>query len=121
MHKLYSPETELDLAFIKSLLESENIEFYVHNEHYGSMILGPKIDLLNAKTMYVHDKDAEKAQEIVDDYLAVQDEEEEVAEPRTYTFLTKLRIIAEALIFSWFIPQGRRWKKELGNEQCKDN
>jgi hypothetical protein len=111
VHKLYSPETELDLAFIKSLFESENIDYFVHNDHYGSLNIGPKIDLFNAKTIYVNENDAEKAKELIDIYLEDQNKEENQTEPNTFSLITKIRIIIEAIIFSWFIPQGRRWKK----------
>lgn len=112
MLKLYSPETELDLAFIKSLLESEKIQFFVHNDHYGSLNLGPKIDLVNAKTIFVNESDAVKAKEIIDNYLrSHENETNESQEKSTYSWATKLRMIFEALIFTWFIPQGRRWKK----------
>lgn len=113
MHRLYSPETELDLIFIKSILESENISFFVHNDHFGSLNVGPKIDLFNAKTIFVDEDDAKNAQELIDIYLEGQNTEENDQKQKTaYSLATKLRIIIEALIFSWFIPQGRRWKKQ---------
>ena len=113
MRKLYSPETELDLVFIKSLLESENIPSFVHNDHFGSLKLGPKIDLLNTKTIFVNENDSDKAQELIDSYLEeLNNEGNEPIEKTTYSLTTKVRIIIEALLFSWFIPPGRRWKKE---------
>lgn len=112
MHKLYSPETELDLAFIKSLLESEGIPYFVHNDHYGSLNLGPKIDLLNAKTIFVNKIDAKNAKEIIDNYLSNQNiEQNESNSKSAYSWTTKIRIIIESLLFTWFIPPGRRWRK----------
>ncbi len=117
MHKLYSPETELDLSFLKSLLQAENIPYFVHNDHFGSLKIGPKIDLLNAKTIFVNDSDEERAEEVIANYLEEQQKEEkDNSTTNTYSLSTKLRIIIEALIFSWFIPQGRRWKKGKNNQ-----
>ncbi len=112
VHKLYSPETELDLAFIKSFLEAEDIPNFVHNDHFGLLKIGPKIELLNAKTIFVKESDAEKAQELIDNYIEVQDDDDNgQLRKSAYSLTTKMRVIIEALIFSWFIPQGRRWKK----------
>ncbi|MEN8189472.1 MAG: DUF2007 domain-containing protein [Thermodesulfobacteriota bacterium] len=110
---MYSPETELDLAFLKSLLESENIQYFVHNDHFGSLKVGPRIDLLNGKTIFVDEPDAEKAEEIIGDYLS--DRQRQTITPgrsSAYSVASKLRVIIETLLFWWFIPQGRRWKKE---------
>lgn len=112
MKKLYSPETELDLIFIKSLLESEGISFFVHNDYFGSLKIGPKIDLLNDKTIFVDESGRERASEVIDSYLEATNES--AIEPKTqsaYSITTKLRIVIEALIFNWFIPQGRNWKR----------
>ncbi len=61
MYKLYSPETELYLAFIKSLLTAENLYYFIHNDQFGSLRIGPKIDLFNSKTIFVSEDDAEIA------------------------------------------------------------
>ncbi len=50
MIKLYSPLSEVDLALIRGILEGDNISFYVHNDHFGSLRIGPAIKLYNAKT-----------------------------------------------------------------------
>ena len=57
MIKLYSPQTEVDLALIRSILESEGIYFFVHNDHFGSLRIGPSIPLYNEKTFMVNEND----------------------------------------------------------------
>ena len=109
MHKLYSPENEFDLVFIKSLLEAESIPYFVHNDHFGSLRLGPKIDLLNAKTIFVNESNTDVAQEVIGYYL--QNQQDVSQRKSAYSFVTKMRVIIETLIFFWFIPQGRRWKR----------
>ena len=49
MKKIYSPQNEVELAVIKSLLNGENIPYYVHNERFGSMEVGPP-DLVVQRT-----------------------------------------------------------------------
>ena len=53
MHKLYSPDNDAELALIKSLLDAEGIHYFVHNDHFGTLRVGPRIELLNTKTIMV--------------------------------------------------------------------
>ena len=48
MIKIYSPADELELAMIRGVLDSEGIDYYIHNDNFGSMRVGPQIDLLNS-------------------------------------------------------------------------
>jgi len=57
MIKLFSPDTEIDLAILKSLPEAEKIHYYVKNDHFGSLRPGPQIYLFNDKTIYVSEAD----------------------------------------------------------------
>ena len=61
MINLYSPKNELELLFIKSLFEGEKIPYYVQNDHFGSLEIGPRIPLFNAKMIMVHEEDMENA------------------------------------------------------------
>ena len=53
--KLYSPRDPGELSLIQSILESEGIYYYVHNDLFGSLRVGPQIDLVNKKTIMVPD------------------------------------------------------------------
>ncbi len=83
MIKLYSPENEPELALIKSLFELEHINYYVLNDHFGTMKIGPKIDLLNMKTIYVAEEDFDFAKEILFDFLKNIKKGKHVAEQLT--------------------------------------
>jgi len=110
----------MDLAFIKSLLEAEAIQYYVHNDHFGSLKIGPKIDLFNSKTIFVQEEDSERAKELIAGYLAEQSCGEVDNKNRSasaYSFTDRLRVIFETLVFWWFIPPGRRWKKKQSQEK----
>jgi hypothetical protein len=109
MIKLYSPDNESELALLKSLLKAEGIYYYVLNDHFGTLRVGPKIDPFNAKTIYVREESYESAKEIIDDFLeSIKDESKN--EKSGYSTPDKIRMVLEALLFSWFIP-GNKWKK----------
>ncbi len=68
--KLYIPENEIELAILKSLLEAENIHYYVDNEGFGSLYVGLRGSFLAQKTVLVHEADFDRAQELLKDFLA---------------------------------------------------
>ena len=109
MIKLYSPNDELELSMIRGLFDTEGIHYFVHNDHFGSMRVGPQIDLFNKKTIMVAPEDADRAKEMISDLLERCLPEEE--EPAQYSIGQKLRMIFEALFFGWFIPGRKRHKR----------
>jgi hypothetical protein len=108
MIPLYSPNDELELSLIRGLLDAEGIHYFVLNDYFGSMRVGPKIDLINKKTIMVVPEDGDLAKEIISDFTqrAIQDKEVEMQ----YSAAQKLRMVIEAVLFTWFIP-GRKRKK----------
>lgn len=108
MIKLYAPNNELELSMIRGLFDSEGIHYFVHNDHFGSMRVGPQIDLFNKKTIMVAPEDADRAREIISNLLERYLPEEE--EQAQYSIAQKLRMIFETVLFGWFIP-GRKRRK----------
>jgi hypothetical protein len=119
MYKLYSPDNEMDLAFLRSLLEADGIAYFVHNDHFGSLSVGPKIGLFNAKTIFVRDEDATRAKEVIAGYLEEQNKVEVIEERSrsAYTLKDRIRVILEMLLFWWFIPPGKRWRNRQGTKE----
>ena len=110
MKKLYSPENDAELALIKSIFDGENIQYFVHNDHFGSLKVGPKIDLFNAKTIMVSDHQYELASDILQDIVSNSKPADE--EIKTcYSLIDKIRMIIETLLFTWFMPGKSRRKK----------
>ncbi len=105
MIKLYSPCDLAELTLIESILEGENIPYFIHNDHFGSLEVGPQIDIFNKKTIMVDEEYEERAKELISDFIRTTRDE-----TPTYSLSDKLRMILETLLFTWFIP-GRRWKK----------
>jgi hypothetical protein len=110
MKKLYSPENDAELALIKSIFDGEKIQYFVHNDHFGSLKVGPKIDLFNAKTIMIPEGHYDKAQEIIQDFISNQKPKPE-NHNTFFSFRDKIRMIVETLLFSWFLP-GKRWRKK---------
>jgi len=93
---------------IRGLLDADEIRYFVLNDYFGSMRVGPQIDLVNKKTLMVAPEHQDHAKEIILNFLecSINDEGVEMQ----YTAGQKLRMIMEALIFTWFIP-GRKRRK----------
>jgi Putative prokaryotic signal transducing protein len=106
MKKIYSARNEAELAVVRSILESEGISYYVHNEAFGSLVVGPRIDKYNTKSIMVADESAEQALEIVKQFDAAGPSDDH---ERT-SLRDRLRMILEATLFAWIVP-GRSKRK----------
>jgi hypothetical protein len=115
MIKLYSPKDELELSFIKSILEGEGIPYFVHNDHFGSLKIGPNIPLFNAKTIMVHEENADQTKELISDFLN-NTETDTIDSSSKYTFKDKIRLILECLLFAWVMP-GKKWHSKKSEEE----
>ena len=102
MVSVHSPGDEVELRLICSILESEGIPHFVHNDNFGTLRIGPRIDLFNAKSILVPRTDADRARELIADYTRATRAE------RTTSRFDKLRMILEMTFFGWFIPGRKR-------------
>ena len=107
---LYSPQNEGESALLKSILDSEGINYFVRNDNFGSLEVGPRIGLFNAKMIEVQDDQYERANEIVSDYLEKAKKEPEES-TKEYSWFDKLRMVIEVLVFGWLMPGRRKSKK----------
>lgn len=108
MKKLYSPQNESELAIIRSILDGEEIHYFVHNDHFGTMRTGPPIDLFNAKAIMVSEESYVRADELIGDYLNNVRSDVNKSE---YSIWDKIRMVVETFIFGWFMP-GKKWMKK---------
>jgi hypothetical protein len=97
--RLYSPRSEGETALLKSILTAAAIPHFVHNDFFGSLRVGPQIDLLNMKTIMVPEESREQAQELILDYLQAT-----LPAPKPTLLRDKVRNVIEFLLFGWFIP-----------------
>ncbi len=108
MIDLHSPNNEMELAMIKSILDSEEIDYFVKNENFGSLEVGPQIALFNKRMIMVRGDQYERASELIKDYLKETARGEDETEQR-YSLFDKIRMAIEVLLFGWLIP-GRKNK-----------
>ncbi len=111
MIDLYSPQNEIELALLKSILGAEGINYFVRNDNFGSLEVGPWIGLFNAKMIVVQDNQYERAKELLADYFEKTNKKTEEPVQR-FSLFDKIRMIVEVLVFGWIMP-GR--KKTKGN------
>lgn len=107
MKKLYSPTQQLDLTILQSILESADITFFIENDSFASLYIGPSIELFNQQTIFVEDEYEEEAKELLKQYLASSYPDNDPSEKTSV--LDKIRMLAEVLLAGWFIP-GKKWK-----------
>ena len=108
---LYSPQNESELALLKSILDSEGITYFVRNDNFGSLEVGPRIGLFNSKMIEVQDDQYERANELLTDYFEKTKKEPEES-AKEYSWVDKIRMVIEVLVFGWLMP-GRRKAKKL--------
>lgn len=106
MIKIHVPADDLELAMIRGVLDTDGINYFIHNDYFGSMRVGPQIDLLNKKTIMIAPEDAERVKGIITDLLGREQPEQKAQEK--YTTSQKLRMVLETVIFGWFIPGRKR-------------
>jgi len=110
MIKLYSPKNEVELSFIKSIFDGESISYFVHNDHFGSLQIGPQIELFNAKTIMVDENHFDRAKDLLDDFLKNITPTPDTVTPG-YSVFDKIRMIIEVVLFSWIMPGRKRVRK----------
>jgi Putative prokaryotic signal transducing protein len=104
--ELCSPESEGEIAVLRSLLADAAILFFVENDNLGSMLAGPRIASYNRKRILVHEEDLEEARGLLE--IAPRSTTQETLPRRPYSALDKARMVAEFLLFGWFLPGRRR-------------
>ena len=100
---LYSPRNEVELALLKSILESEHISFFVRNDNFGSLEVGPQVGLYNGKMIQVEDDKYERAGELLSDYLGTIEAKTTKSE-RKYSAPDIFRMLMEFILFGWIMP-----------------
>lgn len=110
MQKIFTPESEIELIMIKGLLEAARIPFYVQNEHFGGLYIGPQIQHFNQRTIMVPPEYVARSKEIIAEFIASQQHPEPVPPPpgKKNSAGEKLRLLAEALMFCWIVPRRRK-------------
>lgn len=74
MKKIYTPNDEVELAVIRSMLDSADIPYKVVNQYFGSLYIGPAMGSLNSKPVMVPEEYFEEAKDVLSNYLTDVDD-----------------------------------------------
>jgi hypothetical protein len=83
MVQLYSPRSELDLLLLRSLFDDAAIRYYVRNDTFGSLYLGPHVEAYNRKILCVSEVDLDDARALLAEFLERTGREADEPPPRT--------------------------------------
>ena len=97
------PYDAMELAFIVSILEREKIPYFIVGEHFGSIVPGVQIPAYNERTIQVPEEYAERAIAAIEEFRNI-----DVRRDQSFTLTSKLRMLAEAILFGWIFPHGSK-------------
>ena len=110
LEELFSPRSEPELLLLRSILDDAGIYYFVKNDLFGSLAVGPQIDHYNRKTVYVRPEELEEAQALLGEFL----EKTGLGEParaEDLRLIDVLRMVFELLVFGWFMPGRHRRRR----------
>ena len=101
--RVLSPQSEPELAVVRSLLEAHDIPVFVHGRHLGSLLPGLQIGHYNTQSVMVPEERVPEALELLSDFRR----EDPAAAPDPLSWKDRLRVVLEGVLFGWLVP-GRR-------------
>jgi len=66
------PKDEIDLGLKISILESEDIPYFVRGQYFGSLYPGPQIASYNERAIMVPEKFVERASELLSEFQEIE-------------------------------------------------
>lgn len=106
LRRIYSPDSEAERVFLESLLQARGIPYHMDSGGFGSVLPGLYVDGYTRKWVMVPEAWADEATAVIHEALPPKTTEQ--YEPVSWR--RRLRILAEFLLFGWFVP-GERKKK----------
>lgn len=97
------PYDEMELAFLVCVLNREDIPYLIIGQNFGSLFPGVQISSYNERTIQVPECFAERAIEAINEFRKI-----DVRNEQTFTLTSKIRMLAEAVLFGWFFPAGTK-------------
>ena len=92
----------MELAIAQSLLEAHGIPYFVHNRGFGRLYPGIQVDLLDRRTILVPPAAADRAKDVLSEYLS---DASGLRANRERSAPHVLRLIVEALLMGWCVPR----------------
>ena len=99
------PDSEAELATVVAMLEARGVPCFVRGGGIGSLLPGVQVESLNARAIMVPEDRAKEALALIADLQGSPDDGD--AQAPAAPAPSKIRTLAELLLFGWFVP-GRR-------------
>lgn len=113
--RVLSPQSEPELAVVKSLLEAHDIPVFVHGRHLGSLLPGLQIGNYNTQSIMVPEERVADALELLADYRS----DDSSVSSLPLRWRDRMRILLEGALFGWLVP-GRHDDKRAGPREDHD-
>lgn len=113
--RVLSPQSEPEMAVVRSLLEAHDIPVFVHGRHLGSLMPGLQIGNYNSQSIMVPEECVSDALELLADFR--RDDSDVTLPPLRWR--DRLRVVLEAILFGWLVP-GRRDDKSVRSREDHD-
>jgi hypothetical protein len=97
------PYDDMELAFLVSILNREEIPYFIVGKYFGSIVPGAQIPAYNERTIQVPEEFAERAIAAIEEFRNI-----DVRREQSFTLTSKLRMLAEAILFGWIFPHGSK-------------
>jgi hypothetical protein len=97
--RVFTPQTESEVAVVKALLDAHEIPAFVHNRNFGSLLPGLQINAYNSQSVMVPEERVADALELLAEFRAPPS-----GQPTRASVGGRVRVVLEALIFGWFVP-----------------
>jgi hypothetical protein len=111
--RVFSPQTESEVAVVTAMLEAREIPVFVHNRNLGSLLPGLQINAYNTQSIMVPEECAADAIELLAEFRASSTE----TSARIVPLRDRIRIVVETLLFGWFVPGRTREAASKDKEQ----
>jgi hypothetical protein len=105
--RVLSPQSEPELAVVRSLLEAHDIPVFVHGRHLGSILPGLQIGNYNTQSVMVPEEFASDALELLHEFRRNDPE----SPPAPLPWKDRVRVVLEGVLFGWLVPGNRSDKK----------
>jgi hypothetical protein len=96
------PNTQSEMVVMASLLDANGIPHFVHGAAFASVLPGVQIGSYNTRTIFVPESAAQEAADLLSVFKATPSEIQ-AAKTTPRGFFGWLRMIAEVLVFGWFV------------------
>jgi hypothetical protein len=113
--RVLSPQSESELAVVRSLLEAHDIPVFVHGRHVGSLLPGLQIGSYNTQSIMVPEECVADALALLSEFR--RDDSSAISAPPRWR--DRLRVVLESILFGWLVP-GRRDDKRSGPREDHD-